>query len=425
MVTVNIPEGLLVVAGSALASALVAGYIAYRAGGLQQTPSDERPQRQRRYSQEESLAGALQNVDPLYSSSGKLQDTPKIERRKALREEVLHHIPTRVPCQVPSMEDCVQNQESAKAELSALTPAMVLANLQQGNARFWMGVAQRPEMSAMERRAMIMQQFPKAAILGCSDSRVPIEIVFDQGLGDIFAIRVAGNAVGGQSVPASIEYAVNHLKVKLVVVLGHEGCGAVRAAMLPAEQIGAEPQALKKWLTYIRRGLITHEGLNQGWIRDMRARDREAVICNVREQVKTLAKDPGMAAKVADGSILIVGAFYEISSGMVDFISMDDAVAPYYGSGGKGGSGGGSQMPSRKLSDHFERTPSSTPTSTPAGLRRLSSEGVSPAVSPAVRAAQGLSPPSGGVFDGIDDDGSLPRAGGCLPCDSSAASGRS
>ena len=95
---------------------------------------------------------------------------------------------------VPSMEDIVKNQNAAAREMENLTPRKVLSRLQQGNARFWMGVAQRPEMSAMERRAMIMQQFPKVAVLGCSDSRVPIEIVFDQGLGDVFAIRVAGNA---------------------------------------------------------------------------------------------------------------------------------------------------------------------------------------------------------------------------------------
>lgn len=85
----------------------------------------------------------------------------------------------------------------------------------QGNARFWMGLAERPEMSAMERRALIMAQSPKVAVLGCSDSRVPIEIVFDQGLGDIFAVRVAGN-IYGDSTAASLDYAVAHLKVGVV-----------------------------------------------------------------------------------------------------------------------------------------------------------------------------------------------------------------
>merc|ERR1712070_91872 len=105
-----------------------------------------------------------------------------------------------------------------------MPPSEVLAQLQRGNARFWMGKATRPEKSAFERRAMIMAQFPTVAILGCSDSRVPIEIVFDQGLGDVFVIRVAGNCLD-TATGASLEYAVCHLKVKVLIVMGHEGCG--------------------------------------------------------------------------------------------------------------------------------------------------------------------------------------------------------
>merc|ERR1719331_1415618 len=97
------------------------------------------------------------------------------------------------------------------------TPSEVLQGLQRGNARFWAGKASRPESSAFERRALIMQQFPCVAILGCSDSRVPIEIVFDQGLGDIFVIRVAGN-FADETTMASLEYAVKHLQVKVLVV---------------------------------------------------------------------------------------------------------------------------------------------------------------------------------------------------------------
>ena len=161
-----------------------------------------------------------------------------------------------------------------------LSPQEVLASLQQGNTRFWMGLATRPETSAMERRAMIMRQLPKVAILGCSDSRVPIEIVFDQGLGDVFAIRVAGNAYG-TGAAASIDYAVQHLKVKVVMVLGHEGCGAVRAAQLKETEIANEPPALKEWLSSMKNAMDT-KGLDN--IHDARARDREAVMSNVRTQ---------------------------------------------------------------------------------------------------------------------------------------------
>merc|ERR1719262_557915 len=94
-----------------------------------------------------------------------------------------------------SMEDAMKHSQAAAKKAQARTPKQVLSQLQKGNARFWMGVSRRPEASAFERRALIMQQFPSVAILGCSDSRVPIEIVFDQGLGDIFVIRVAGNCL--------------------------------------------------------------------------------------------------------------------------------------------------------------------------------------------------------------------------------------
>lgn len=94
-----------------------------------------------------------------------------------------------------------------------------------------MGAATRPEVSAFERRALINLQYPSVAILGCSDSRVPIEIVFDHGLGDIFVIRVAGNCLD-TTTGASLQYAVKHLRVKVVVVMGHEGCGALKVGSL-------------------------------------------------------------------------------------------------------------------------------------------------------------------------------------------------
>merc|ERR1712183_314411 len=129
--------------------------------------------------------------------------------------------------------------EEHAAHKATLSPGDVLKNLQNGNARFWMGQAAKPDMDAMERRALTITQTPKVAVLGCSDSRVPIEIIFDQGPGDVFTIRVAGNAFGGFCA-SSVDYAVLHLKVKVVMVLGHEGCGAVRAAMLPTSDIKKE-----------------------------------------------------------------------------------------------------------------------------------------------------------------------------------------
>lgn len=119
-----------------------------------------------------------------------------------------------------SMEDAFTHAEQHKSAKLSRNPREVLELLQKGNARFWTGQATRPEVSAFQRRGLIKQQFPTIAVLGCSDSRVPVEIVFDQGLGDMFVIRVAGNHLD-TATHASLQYAILHLKVKVVVVLGH------------------------------------------------------------------------------------------------------------------------------------------------------------------------------------------------------------
>jgi len=214
-----------------------------------------------------------------------------------------------------SMEQAREMADSGQALAMKRTPAEVLAELQRGNARFWTGQATRPEKSAFERRALISKQFPSTAILSCSDSRVPIEIVFDQGLGDMFVIRVAGNCLDSTT-HASLQYAVNHLKVKVLIVMGHEGCGAVKAAQLPLDAINKEPESLGTLLKGMRRGL---EAADIASIQDVKAQDREAVTTNVKVQVEALVRDQGIMAKVRGGELIMLGAFYEISSGIVDF----------------------------------------------------------------------------------------------------------
>jgi len=190
-----------------------------------------------------------------------------------------------------------------------------LAELQRGNARFWTNRAMRPERSAFERRGLISKQFPSVAVLGCSDSRVPTEIVFDQGLGDLFVIRVAGNCLDTATL-ASLQYAIHHLKVKVVVVLGHEACGAVKAAQLPSDKLEQEPSELEQALKNIKAGL---DAGSLQHILDPRALDREAVTTNVKQQVERLARDKRIMGKVRRRELLVVGGFYEISSGIVDF----------------------------------------------------------------------------------------------------------
>jgi carbonic anhydrase len=217
-----------------------------------------------------------------------------------------------------SMEDAREHAERSAAKSKARLPPEILEDLQRGNARFWMGISKSKSMTgsrAFERRALIMQQYPSCAILSCSDSRVPVEIVFDQGLGDLFVTRVAGNCLD-LTTTASLDYAVHHLKIKVLVVMGHEGCGAIKAANQTVQQIEQEPADLADMLKLIKKGLDV-ERLSK--VQDARARDREAVVTNVKRQVEKLTEDEAIMSKVQSKELIIVGAFYEISSGIVDF----------------------------------------------------------------------------------------------------------
>lgn len=209
-----------------------------------------------------------------------------------------------------SMEDVARLKDP-----SANTPDEALEALKTGNQRFYAGAPKRVFTDVNQRRAQIMTQTPFAVILGCSDSRVPIEIVFDQGPGDIFSIRVAGSVVDGSSL-ASVQYAVRHLKVHLVVVLGHEGCGAVGAALQNEATRAEEPKAVRELLD-----LIVPSLQDLPPIRDTKARMREAVIRNVVEQKVALEKDELIAAAIEAGQVKVVGGFYEIGSGAVDFLN--------------------------------------------------------------------------------------------------------
>jgi len=240
------------------------------------------------------------------------QHTSDIERTSTL----VHNARV-VSWQGFSMEEALQHNSMQARSALIRTPEHVLASLQRGNTRFWMGMAQRPEANAFQRRALIMQQYPSVCVVGCSDSRVPVEIVFDLGLGDMFVIRVAGNVVGGP-VTASVEYAVNHLHVKMVLVMGHEGCGAVKAAMLPEAQIHAESDNLRDFLLDVKAGMGQERLAN---VSDPRARDREAVITNVVSQLRALKAISSVAEKVRSGDVILSGAFYDLSSGIVDFVN--------------------------------------------------------------------------------------------------------
>lgn len=201
------------------------------------------------------------------------------------------------------------------------TPDDAIVALRAGNERFFRGEGSAHTLDTNDRRAHIMAQTPFAVVLGCSDSRVPVELVFDQGFGDLFIVRVAGN-IASPATLASIEYAIRHLKCRLLVVMGHEGCGAVAAALLPASVRAEEPDLIQELIGYIRPAV---EQLPR--IRDDKARMREAVINNIRYQAAQLEQNDLVAEALAAGQIRLIGAYYEIGSGAVDFITEADELA--------------------------------------------------------------------------------------------------
>ena len=238
------------------------------------------------------------------------------------------------PTPTPTLDPVLQDQRIADAvkrgatmeEIAKLrdpvasSPAEAIRALKTGNSRFFSGSARRPELSAAERRSQILAQTPFAVVLSCSDSRVPTEIVFDQGLGTLFITRVAGNVIETGTL-GSIEYGIGHLKSHVVVVLGHEGCGAVKAALLPPEERARETENIQALLNSIVPAISKIPK-----IRDEKAKLREAVVANVRQQVQNLKKIKFVQDAIASGKIAVIGAFYEITSGAVDFFETDEEL---------------------------------------------------------------------------------------------------
>lgn len=180
-----------------------------------------------------------------------------------------------------------------------------MAVLLEGNARYIVHKETHPDASLERRHELLKGQHPYAVIVGCADSRVPPELVFDAGLGDLFVIREAGNVVDN-IVLGSIEYAVEHLGVKLVVVLGHESCGAVTAA------VGHTKEA---HITSIVKAIQPAVAASKGQPGDP---VHNCVLANARHVAKQIRTSAPILAKAnAHGEIKVVAAIYEIDSGKV------------------------------------------------------------------------------------------------------------
>jgi carbonic anhydrase len=194
-----------------------------------------------------------------------------------------------------------------------------LQRLRDGNARFAANVRGLESFLTQERRAQLADgQAPHAIILGCSDSRVPVEIVFDQGLGDLFVIRVAGNIVA-PSLVGSVEYAAECFATRLVVVLGHSRCGAVNAT-LDELQRPAENQSrnLRAIVDRVRPSVAAL--LSTDLRHDRDALVEQAVRANIRASADHLRHGSAVLEElIARDGLLVVGAEYFVETGRVEF----------------------------------------------------------------------------------------------------------
>jgi carbonic anhydrase len=198
-----------------------------------------------------------------------------------------------------------------------------LKRLQDGNHRFVEQVRGSDAYVSQTRRAdLAAKQPPFAIILGCSDARVPAEIVFDQGLGDLFVIRVAGNIVAPSQV-ASVEFAAARFGTRLVVVMGHTDCGAIRATI--EELLAPSPagsHALDAIVNRVRPSV--EELLSTDLANDLPALAARAVRANTRASVSHLRHGSQTIEQlVRDDGLWIVGAEYSVETGVVDFFDAD------------------------------------------------------------------------------------------------------
>jgi carbonic anhydrase len=205
---------------------------------------------------------------------------------------------------------------TTKTMPARLNPDEALRELLAGNERFANGRPNSPRRSPADFRQLAEGQHPFAAVVGCADSRVAPEILFDVGKGDIFVVRVAGNVVSGAGaiVKGSIEYAVAELNVPLIMVLGHGNCGAVKAAMAHLNAKDSLPGAINDLVELIKPAVAESKG-EPGNPLDNAIRKN---VLNGVERLKGL--EPILATPVKEGKLKIVGGVYDLRTGKVTLV---------------------------------------------------------------------------------------------------------
>ena len=241
---------------------------------------------------------------------GDARHEPEVSRRNFLRAGALAAL---VPWSIGVARAADRPAPGAPPPPNAIAPADALKRLMDGNARYAANTPNERDFSS-SRAARVQGQYPFAQILSCADSRVAPELAFDQGPGDLFVMRVAGNVVNPDLL-ASLEYGVQFLGVPLIMVLGHSGCGAVDAAIKVLKTKAVLPGHLPQLIAAIKPAVIVAGKTQSGNLLD------NAVAENVRRQVTRLKKSPPIVQKSYAGKkIDIVGGVYDLATGKVAIV---------------------------------------------------------------------------------------------------------
>ena len=198
---------------------------------------------------------------------------------------------------------------------SAPTPEEALAELKKGNERYLEGVSKHPRVDPAERLRTAKQgQSPIASVLSCADARVPVELVFDKGFGELFVVRVAGNVCKVAEL-ASLEFGTLYLNTPLVVVLGHSQCGAVQAAIGGGEDLkGKLPLLVKQIKPAVDTARINNPKASESELED------RAIEENVRLSMKQILKSKGIRKAVDQKKLKIVGAVRDLKTGKIEWL---------------------------------------------------------------------------------------------------------
>lgn len=200
----------------------------------------------------------------------------------------------------------------------AITPDEAFHSMREGNRRFSRGESTHEHQDVARIRDLASGQNPHTVVLSCSDSRVPPELVFDQGLGDLFVVRSAGHVLGSSAV-ASIEYAVEHLGARLIIVLGHQSCGAVKAALSTPPGKSSGSTHIDGMVAEIQRNLrsvdraIASTWKADGALKKQVRANTDAVADQLFDRSAIVRK------KIQNGELRILRGFYNLESGLVEF----------------------------------------------------------------------------------------------------------